>query len=140
MFLSTLILGTEEGPQDSVHVVARPLDHADRAVKCSLAAFGNLKDEELKQRVADVGAQDPLNQHPQVAAVPIGIQRQEVAVGVRFVYDPGDVDFLGLAHGSPPFCWQGSDEPDGRERLGLRTGDEAADGSHLTAVIQCAVV
>ena len=94
---------TNERLQDGIHVIAGPLDHPNGAVKSPLASFDDLEDEEPKQRVADVGTPDLFEQRLQVAAVLIGVQRQEVAVGIGVVYDPGDVDFLGLAYGSPPF-------------------------------------
>jgi hypothetical protein len=80
-----------------------PLHHADGTVKGFLAPLDNFEHEEPKQRVADVGASDLLYQGTQVAAVSLRVEGQQVAVGVRVVDEAGDVDFLGLAHGAPPF-------------------------------------
>jgi hypothetical protein len=119
VFLGTPILGTDEGLQDGVHVVAGPLDHPNGAVKSPLASFDDLEDEELKQRVAETIAADLLVQGLEVSAVLLRIEGQEVAVGVGVVEEPGEVDFLGLAHRATPFGWDGSDELGGGQRFCL---------------------
>ena len=94
-FLEVCRPGAVEGLKDNVQIVTGGLNDPDGPVNLSLTALDHLDDEEPKQRVTDVGPLDLLKQGLQVAAVLLGFQRQEIAVGVGVVQDSGEIDFSG---------------------------------------------
>jgi hypothetical protein len=63
MFLVTSTLGTEEGLKDRVGVFSGAFHDPDGPFERAFAAFDNLEDEELKQRIADAGTADLLKQY-----------------------------------------------------------------------------
>jgi hypothetical protein len=62
-FLEVLGPGTEEGLKNCINVFSGPLEDSDGPFERAFAAFDNLEDEELKQRIADAGTADLLKQY-----------------------------------------------------------------------------
>ena len=84
-FLDVLRSRTQEGPKNGVHIFSCPFHNPNGAFERALATFDDLEDEELKQRISDIGASNLLEQNFEIPAVPIGIHGKEIAVRVGVV-------------------------------------------------------
>ena len=54
-FFEVLRSRTDEGPKNGVHIFSCPFHNPDGAFERALAAFDDLEDEELEQRISDIG-------------------------------------------------------------------------------------
>jgi len=139
-FLDVLRFCADECLKNSIYISSGTFHDADRAVERPFTAFDDLGNEELKERVSDIGASNLLIQDLQTATVLLGFERQKVALRIGVIDDAGEVRFGRFTHGGSSSGPQRIHEADERERLCARGSNQPADRVEFPLGVQRPVV